>query len=1090
MCTLVCLSQWMSAQSLISGDVVGTVTDSSSAVIANATVTLKSAASGQVRSVTTGQTGNYRFALLQPGVYNISVNAKGFTAQSKNVTVAVGQAPELNFTLSVGGSAEVVDVTSDAPILQVENGNTATSYSQAQVALLPNGGGDITQLAQLAPGSVMATGGGYGNFTSNGLPANSNVFTINGTNNMDPYFNVNNSGATNLTLGGNEIAEAAIVSNAFSGEYGQQAGAQVNYVTKSGTNSLHGDAKYLWTGRSLNARDYFNKSTDPQPFTNNNQWAVSAGGPIKKDKTFFFVNFEGLRYIMATSEDAYIPTADFASHVLSNIAAVSPDQLSVYQKMFDLYSKADGASRAVNLTGDDVGCGDLDVTSIGMTAGSPCLRSFRATPGQLSTEWILSGRVDHNITDFDRAYVRYRMDRGKQATYTDPISPIFNSTSSQPSYDGQVQWTHVFKNGATNQFVSGIDYYQAPFVSNAEGFQEFPYTVISYDSALSYAGGRQYGYPQGRNVTQYQFIDDFQTHKGKHTLKAGVNYRRYDITDGIFSRMVNSALILSYSTTDLVNGIADDFRLKFPSRTTQPIALYGLNFYGEDEWKASSNLKLTFALRFEHNSNPVCQTNCFSQLTDTWENTNHSSTIPYNQAIATGLHQAFRATDPIVVAPRFGFAWKPFSAKGTVIRGGFGLFYDAVPASLVDSFASNYPGFAYLSNTSGVSWAKGAAGNGWDAAAATNAALRNGYAAGQTMAQIKAAVTAAGSTFSTPTFTAAPDTMKTPRYQKWNLELQQEIGKNNSVTLSYSGNHGIFIAMPNAYANGYKSTGIAPFPTTIPDARLGIVTKYDSDGVSNYNGLTASFTRRMSAGLQVSLNYTWSHAFDTISNEGGTIYYSNDSLYYQLNPSSVKANYSNADYDVRHNFTANYLWTPKFDQWFGVPKWLGADWIYSGTIFARTGTPFTVTYNAVSVSKGTPTYLLPIYTGSNFSCGSDAVNTACLSDTDFSAVSSASGISSMRRNLFRAPGYVDADMSLQKGFSFRSWERGKFFVGVNAYNVFNHPNFATPASEVGGSLGTFGMINSTVSAPTSPFGSFSGASASGRIVQLNARVSF
>ena len=168
----------------------------------------------------------------------------------------------------------------------------------------------------------MNTGQGYGNFSSYGLPSTSNLFTINGENNMDPYLNLNNSGATNLTLGKNDIQEATVVNNAYSGQYGQQAGAQVSYVTKSGTNQYHGNAEYWWTGRAMDANDWFNNlNGTSRPFANNNEWAASIGGPIKKDKTFFFVDTEGLRYIVPSTTPVFAPSPNFMAATLANLSA-------------------------------------------------------------------------------------------------------------------------------------------------------------------------------------------------------------------------------------------------------------------------------------------------------------------------------------------------------------------------------------------------------------------------------------------------------------------------------------------------------------------------------------------------------------------------------------------------------------------------------------------------------------------------------------------------------------------------------------------------------------------------------------------------
>ncbi len=228
-------------QSLTSGDLTGTVTDPTGAVIANATVTLKSNGTGETRTTTTNSSGLYRFSLLSPGSYTVGVTAQGFSKTESEYTVNVGQTTVANVKVAVGASTQTVEVTGAPPLVQTDNANLSTNFNSNIIQNQPNGGNDLTYIAQTAPGVTMNTGQGYGNFSAYGLPATSNLFTVNGENDMDPYLNLNNSGATNLTLGKNEVQEATVISNAYSGQYGQQAGAQINYVTKSGTNQYHGN---------------------------------------------------------------------------------------------------------------------------------------------------------------------------------------------------------------------------------------------------------------------------------------------------------------------------------------------------------------------------------------------------------------------------------------------------------------------------------------------------------------------------------------------------------------------------------------------------------------------------------------------------------------------------------------------------------------------------------------------------------------------------------------------------------------------------------------------------------------------------------
>ena len=205
----------------------------------------------------------YRFSLLSPGSYTVGVSAQGFSKTESRFTVNVGQTTVANVKVTVGSSTQTVEVTGAPPLVQTDNANLSTNFNSNIIQNQPNGGNDLTYIAQTAPGVTMNTGQGYGNFSAYGLPATSNLFTVNGENDMDPYLNLNNSGATNLTLGKNEVQEATVISNAYSGQYGQQAGAQINYVTKSGTNQYHGNVQYSWTGRAMDANDWFNNHTTP-----------------------------------------------------------------------------------------------------------------------------------------------------------------------------------------------------------------------------------------------------------------------------------------------------------------------------------------------------------------------------------------------------------------------------------------------------------------------------------------------------------------------------------------------------------------------------------------------------------------------------------------------------------------------------------------------------------------------------------------------------------------------------------------------------------------------------------------------------------
>ena len=672
------------AQSTTSGDIAGVITDPTGAVVPHAKMTATNDGTGETHAATTNAEGSYRFSFLKPGSYTIKASAPGFQDNTRKVQVGLGQATTANIAMAITSATTTVEVTTSA--LEVENADLSTRFDNEQISLVPNPGNDLSAVAQTAPGAIMNTQAGFGNFSTFGLPGTSNLFTLNGQNDNDPFLNLNNSGATNLLLGSNDVQEATVTNNGYSGQYGQLAGSQVNYISKSGENVLHGNATYFWNGRVLNANDYLNNlaiagsPSTPKPFDNVNQWAFGIGGPIKRDKTFFFFNYEGLRVILPTSAQVRVPTAEFQAATLANLAGKDPAAVPFYQNIFGLYN---------GVKGSQIGTGTCSTSSV-LTLAGPCFNRVQTTQNNFTHEYQMSLRIDQKFSDKDSLFGRVQTDQGVQATFTDPINSVFNTQSTQPEYQGQLSETHVFNASAVNEFKLSGQRYTAFFdnPSRSAALAVFP-TTLAFSGGFSRLGGADFNFPQGRNVTQYQVVDDYSMTKGKHTLKFGVNYHRNDVTDFDYGVFTSGEAITSVDS--FVNGQTDFFQQNFPTKFSQPIALYGLGIYGQDEWKVNNKLKLTLALRVDHNSNPVCQTNCFAELAVPFSQLAHDPSIPYNQAIKTGLHQAYPSTDVLVWQPRLGFTFSPFSSNKTVLRGGIGIFGDSFPAVLVDNFSSNPP---------------------------------------------------------------------------------------------------------------------------------------------------------------------------------------------------------------------------------------------------------------------------------------------------------------------------------------------------------------------------------------------------------------
>ena len=335
----------VNAQTNTTGAIDGVISDPSGAIIPNATVTITNSATGAAFKVTSGANGEFRVSQLPPGPYSVAVTANGFQTSKQTIQVSAGQVATGNLTLTVGQASTTVEVTgSEVPLLHTDDAQISTTFTQEQVQNLPNPGNDLTFVAQTAPGSIMNTQSGYGNFSSFGLPGTANTYTVNGGYYNDPFLNVNNSGATNLTLGANDISAVTVTSNAYNASFGGLGGAQVSEVSRSGGNKFHGNADYWWNGRLMNANDYFNKNAgDHRPFDNVNQWAAAIGGPIKRDKSFFFVNYEGLRVVLPSRATVYAPSPNYEAQTLANLANNGLSaEIPIYQNIFNLYNNAPG----------------------------------------------------------------------------------------------------------------------------------------------------------------------------------------------------------------------------------------------------------------------------------------------------------------------------------------------------------------------------------------------------------------------------------------------------------------------------------------------------------------------------------------------------------------------------------------------------------------------------------------------------------------------------------------------------------------------------------------------------------------------------
>jgi carboxypeptidase family protein len=1150
-----CSVQDSRAQTTTSGGLTGVVSDPSHAVVPDAVVELRDTAKGSIQSAKTDGYGVYRFFFLAPGRYNLTVTHDGFRTESRDLNVLLGPPGTLNITLEIAGENTTVKVTTEVPLLQAENGDVSTTMNQLQVSQVPNPGNDLTYIAQTAPGAIMNTdtiGLSYiGNVSILGMPGSSNLFTLNGMNNNNIQLNTNNSGALGMMLGQNEVQEATIISNGYSGQFSGAAGANINYLTKSGGNDFHGNAQYYWNGSALNANDWIgNALGNPRPFDLSNQWAGSLGGPIKKEKLFFFFDTEGMRVLLPTSFQVVLPSPNFESATLANIDSKfgsTSASHKFYEQMFNLYNSTPGANAATpgNFNPQDpTGCnGWMGPQGLGTT--NPCAVHFLKNVDRPANESIVSGRMDWNIRASDRVFLLVQYDHGDRAAYVDPISPLFNAYTNQPWWQAQLSEMHTFGPTAANQFLlAGTYINQVTAVANSsQTLAAFPTNLnwFSANSAFALLGGLDYKYalPGGSKTTSYQASDDFVKMRGRHNFGVGAGFLRTYWTGGGYNFSGAGQLIpqsigaFFFGGVDPSNRKSDYTTLfqTYPDVTWNRFAFYSLGLYGQEEWHARANLTLTIALRADHQSNPVCKSRCFVRLSSSFNSVSHDPDQPYNEAILIHQKQAFQNTDSIVWSPRFGFAWQPLGvAHNTVIRGGIGIFYDPLPGSPGTAIANNAPYFNFFS-VSGYNLTPDETNSLSQNALASNKAFLKGFATSQTLAQIQKA----DPNFTPPFFQTSANMMHSPQYQKWSLQAQQSFGASTSMTIGYYGNHGIheLVQSPNANTFGFGSfpktvcTTSPPIPPCA-DPRFGPITEWDTDAVSNYNGMVVSFEERFTrwgSGL-FQANYTYSHGLDEVSN-GGLGQFAFGSSLFPQDANNLRGSYGPADYDVRHSFNANYVWEvplKKALRGHGSNNLVNG-WQLSGTIFARTGLPYTV----IDYSENT---LIKNFFGVIYSvpvapldpagpCGKDAVIPAspvpCLPaqvlgdgspnpgalflqtgcETGFNTgnlpgpkgpCSGPNVTFAQGRNRFRSPSYFNTDFAVMKNTKIPHWENGVLSIGFQFFNFFNHANFGYPDN--GSSDSTYGQILYQEQSPTSVLGSGLNANVSPRMIQLKAQIQF
>ncbi|MBV8903218.1 MAG: TonB-dependent receptor, partial [Acidobacteriia bacterium] len=888
----------------------------------------------------------------------------------------------------------------------------------------------------------------------------------------------------------------------------------------------------LWDGSRFNAANFFTNATpgNHKPRSTVNHFGGSLGGPLLRNKLFFFFDSEWVRIALPIVTATTVPTSALETYILGQLPVggrdvltgadypAQPQLLPFYRKLFSLYGNTAGAPLAV------LGC-PFNTDGTGATGAPPngngCANRQSISHSSDDREQVQTARLDYNINERNMTWYRFQADTGLQAAYTDPINPLFNAVSPQPLYSFAAGYTHVFSQSLVNYFNPAFSWYESLF-----GPADFAKTLAAFPTVLQGAGssapfttlgGLDNTWVQGRRASRFFLNDNLAWTVGAHELRFGANTRLFRLNDHDFGQGTVPTVIYT-DLPQFIYGIASTASQTYPLAQSQPFRFLNADFYAQDTWKLTAHLTWTFGMRLTHNSNPLNPHRAVARLPGSFAAVSHDLNQPLSALVQTKQDQLFFSTPLALLQPRTALAWQ--IKPKTVLRTGFGSFSDLLPGSIADLLGANPPYVntfqgGLLGTVGGVALAPGVPHSAVDAIAAANQSFLTGFqnaelSCASPYGQVNACLPSVS-------LSAVPDgTLHAPYFLQWSLALEQQYGNSASFRAQYVGTRAVNLPY-TMQVNGYQTICrgcFAPFPYGSPtDGRFGAVTQLATGANSHYHGLQLTAEKRLGHGLQGQINYTWSHCLDTVSN-GGFLQFSAGGILSPL-PYHLERDRGPCDYDIRHNLTASYVYQLPVKVRSRVLGSVWNGWQISGSVFRHSGVPFSVVsaaYTAhgngivngsgpqfASVVLGVPLYLHHAIAGVTQPGTIQWLNPdAFVSAVDPSTGACTGGdnpqncqFGNLGRNALRGPDFTWSDFYLTKWFALS--ERVKLRIEGQFFNVFNHPNFGLPSGVTAGIPGNpatqtgFGALTYTTSPPTGLLGVGLGGDSSPRMIAFQAR---
>jgi len=1086
------------------GTITGTVTDASGAVVRQARITVINEATNAVRDAETNDDGDFTIALLPPGRYRVTAESTGFRRSIfSDVTVDVDQTIRVDFALQVGAANEEIRVKDTPPAIQTDTSTLGQVLNNRLVQQLPLNQRNFLDFALLVPGSQLPAEGSQnstqgGSLSVNGAREQANNFLLDGVDNNDPYIN------QYVALPSvDAIQEFKVESSDYSAEYGRASGAQINVVLKSGTNAFHGSVFEYFRNRNMDAKNYFDfpacsANSVPGacggiPGLDRNQFGGTVGGPIVRDKTFFFLSYEGLRLHQAKTGEATVPSQNqwgdpanpapgTALYFADGFCFVNPvPSCPLIPAILGLYPKANVGTDLLNSN------------------------TFLSAPILHQTENYYSAKLDHHFTAIDSVSAHYSLVDNNTFSPFDPVNaftalPGYGSYTLNHGQNAGLEWTRVFHSKLLNEFRLGFIRMRGTVLQQNHGIDIAP--TLGYPDVLttpvdlgypnlSISGfdgiGEPVNYPQDRHDTTLQLADNVAWTVGRNQFKLGVDLHRVRIDNYLDFLARGEWLFLGNTGAGIFGGACDpaicslaqlllgvpDAAIGVSGNTFNSLRSHGVSTYVQDDIHVVPRFLLNVGLRYEYNTPPVEALNRFS-VPDLSSNSATCSTIPDCQFIQAGTHGIPRATyspSKKDFGPRIGIAWRPLKSERWVVRSAYGIFYDS-PIANINVFPRINPPYYNLSFST-----------------------QNPQACPNQLCIVQDILSIPGG--------LVQDNMISPKFrdgymQQWNADLQYEVLPNWMVDAAYVGSKGTHLSDVLDLNQLDPNTG-PPYP------QFASILFVESNANSSYNSLQLRSEKRTSHGLSLLLAYTYSKSFDDISSVfGGSV---GSGL--PQNSRDLAAERGPSDFNAVNRFSGSFVYDlPLQRLWAHGPNWsahLLDGWQASGILTAQTGSPFTVVLAGASTSAGAafgnparPDLIASPYLAGPVAANPDPLCQSTISQGGLAAdqvrvpqswfnpcafVFPSPGVipttfefGNEGRNILTGPGYTQLDFGLSKSMAIK--EDHRLQLRGDFFNLFNHPNFDVPAHVLGTS--NFSKILSANAYQTKP----------PRQIQLSVRYSF